>query len=129
MKNLHDILFQPKNSLILVVILSLVAGLFGGYYGAELREIMSGKTALVSNIAVVGSENGSADNTNSQIVVPESVLSDEELTMQTVEVASKSVVSIVVSADQQVTERSVQRISPFGENLPFVFEIPKVENK
>lgn len=117
---------QPEITVLVIttLVFSLVLGGGAGFYGASLWSQF--------NRTDVGRDFTSRQpleiNDQGEVQVPPSVISDEQLTIDTVSRASQSVASIVVSVDQQVYERSVEQIAPFGSDSPFVFQIPKLKS-
>lgn len=113
-------------TLIAVSFATIILGGFAGYGGAELRSklarIESGEQAPSAGLSpsIGGGEQEGVDERPTPLV-----LREENVVIAVARRASPAVVSIVISLDQPVLERSVRRIQPFGENSPFVLEVPQ----
>lgn len=114
------------DTLIAVSLVTIILGSIAGYGGAELRskltKIESGEQAPSVGFSpfIGGGEQEGVDR-EPQPPPPR----EEDVVIAVARRASPAVVSIVISLDQPILERSVRRIQPFGENSPFVFEVPQ----
>lgn len=107
------------------VLVSMVAGVGGGFLGATVfRDQIALIIGLPTNPASLSVNDN--DKLNSQV---KAVYEDQIIT-DVIEKMSPAVVSIAISVDQPVYERSYNSFSPFGNMyFPFRIEVPQLKQK